>query len=189
MDRKNVLVIFGRDQKLTGDIFRFLHKIGLRPVKPQDSFSGDVLDPHKALQAAINTSCAIVILLTGEDEAQRRYILNDDSEDQAKLQHRWYIIDDDGDEEWWPSPQPRLNVLFGAGVAFATRPRNTILVKRGHLKPCSYFAGRRCVELGDTLERRYAFIEMLRSVGCAVDLSSNEWIDVGDFSDPDSQDK
>jgi hypothetical protein len=41
------------------------------------------------------------------------------------------------------------------------------------------------VELGDPLEQRYAFIEMLRSVGCAVDLSSNEWIDVGDFSDPE----
>ncbi len=186
MERKNVLVISGKDQKLTGDIFRFLHKIGLHPVEPQDRFPGGVSDPHEALQAAINATCAIVILLTGDDEAKRRYILNDDGEDEAKLQHRWYILDDDGEKELYPSPQTRLNVLFGAGVAFATRPDNTILVKRGHLRPCSYFADRRCVELGDTLERRYAFIEMLRSVGCVVDLSSNEWIDVGDFSDPDS---
>ena len=188
MDRKNVLVISGKDQKLTKDIHRFLRKIGLEPLEPQNRFLEGILDPHEVLQAAINAACAIVIVLAADDEAQRRYILNDDREDEIKLQHRWYIFDDDREEDQYPSCQPRLSVLFAAGVAFATRPDNTFLLKRGHLRPCSHFVGRRCVELGDTDEQRSAFIEMLRSVGCEIDLSSNKWVDVGDFSDPDIKD-
>ena len=174
MNRKNVLIISGKDQKLTGDIRHFLRTIGLRPVEPQGRFPRGVSDPHEALQTAINASCAIVVVLTGEDE--------------ARLLQQWYISDDDKEYELKSYPQPRLNVLFGAGFAFAKRPsRNkTILVKRGRIRLCRYFEGHRfLVELDDSFEQRYSFIKMLRGVGCAVDLSSNEWLDVGDFSDPE----
>ncbi len=174
MDRKKVLVIYGKDQKLTGDIFRFLHKIGLRPVELHNHSQRGASNPHEVLQAAINAACAILILLTGDDE--------------AKLKHRWYIPNDDGEDELYPSPQPRLNVLFEAGVAFATRPNNTILIKRGRVRLCSHLADRRCVELDDTYEQRFALIKMLQSVGCTIDLSSHEWVDIGDFSDPDIKD-
>jgi Predicted nucleotide-binding protein containing TIR-like domain len=173
VNSKNVLIISGKGQKLTGDIRHFLRSIGLRPIEPQGSFPGGVSDLHEALQAAIYDSCAIVIVLAGEDEAM--------------LQRRWYIPDDDMEEVLKSSPQPRLNVLFGAGVALATRPDQTILVKRGCVRLCRYFEGHRSVELGDDRKQRYAFIEKLSSVGCAVDLSSYMWIDVGDFSDPDSK--
>jgi Predicted nucleotide-binding protein containing TIR-like domain len=172
MDRKKVLVIYGKDQKLTGDIRHFLRKIGLHPVELPDQFPRGVPDPHKVLQTAIKAACAIVVVLTGDDE--------------ARLQERWYIPDEDEEDERRPFPQPRLSVLFGAGIALATRPKKTILVKRGSVRLCRYFEGCRLVELGDPLEQRRAFIETLCGVGCAVDLSSNEWIDVGDFSDPDS---
>lgn len=169
MNRKNVLLISGKDQKLTGDMRHFLRKIGLRPFEPQGQFPGGVSDPYKALQRAINAACAVVVVLTGDDE--------------ARLQQQWYILDDDKEDELKPFPQPRLNVLFGAGIAFARCPNKTILVKRGRVRLCRYFEDRRLVELGDQFEQRYSFIEMLRCVGCAVDLSSNEWIDVGNFSD------
>lgn len=184
MERKDVLVISGKDQKLTGDIFHFLRKIGLDPVKPKDYSSQATSNPYQTLLKDIKAAFAIVILLTGDDETKRLYILNNDEEDDVRLRHRWYVIDDDGEEELCSPPQPHIDVLFASGVAFAKRPKHTILVKRGHLNLCSYFKGR-CLELGDTYERRYAFIEMLRSVGYAIDLPGNEWIDVGDFSDPD----
>lgn len=172
MNRKNVLIISGKDQKLTGDIRHFLRTIGLRPIEPQGRFPGGVLDPHKALQTAINNACAIVIILSGDDE--------------ARLRQQCYILDDDKEDDLGSYPQPRLNVLFGAGFAFAKRPKKTILLQRGYVRLCRYFEGHRLVELGDSLEQRCALIDMLSSVGCAVDLSSNEWIDVGDFSDPES---
>ena len=56
----------------------------------------------------------------------------------------------------------------------------------GKLRLCSDLAGRNnFIELNDSYEKRRELIEMLRSVGCIVDLSNRAWVDTGDFSDPD----
>ena len=186
MDRKNVLIISGKDQKLTGDIHYFLRKIGLHPVDSQEYFQGGASDPYKALRATINEACAIVIVLTGDDETRlrQRWCYRGKREKEL-LQQRFYVPDDNEEDELELSPQPCLNVLFESGVAFATHPKKTILVKRRSLKISSFFADRPCVELGDIYNPRRKLIDILQCFGCAVDLSSNEWLNVGDFSDPE----
>ena len=172
MDRKNVLIISGKDQKLTGDIHHFLRTIGLYPVDLESKLPGGISDPYKALQTAIYAACAIVVILTGDDE--------------ARLQQQWYICDDDNEDELKSYPQPRLNVLFAAGFAFAKRPKKILVVKRGRIRLCRYFEGPCLVDLDDTYDKRNTFIQMLRGVGCEVDDSRKKWVDVGDFSDPES---
>ncbi len=163
-----------------------MRKIGLRPVDSQNLFLGGASDPYQALRATINATCAILIVLTGDDEARLRqrwcYLGN---REQELLRQRFYAPDDNEEDELCLSPQPCLNVLFESGVALATRPKKTILVKRRSLKISSIFADRPCVELGDIYNPRRILIDILQRFGCAVDLSSNEWLNVGDFSDPE----
>lgn len=167
MDRKKVLVISGKNEKTKGAMFRFLRKIGLHPFELKNRARRSSY-PYEGIQAVFKDACAVLVLLTGDDEAKlrERYDPKKDSEDERLLY-----------------PQLRANVLFEAGMAFAQRPNNTILVKLGNLRLCSDLRGRSCIELNNTREKRCELITTLRSVGCIIDLSNNDWVDAGDFSE------
>ncbi len=177
MDRKKVLVIYGKNERKRGAIFAFLRTIGLHPFELRNQpikRRRGVSYNNEQLQAALKDAHAVLVLLTGDDE--------------AKLRDCWHISENDWEHEKTLYPQPRLNVLFEAGTALAKRPYNTILVQLGKLRLCSDLAGRNpFIELNDTREKRRELIEMLRSAGCSVDLSNRDWVDTGDFSDPDSR--
>ena len=172
MDRKKVLVIYGKNARIKGEIFAFLQKIGLYPFELKNqtkSISRGSSYPGEGLQAVFKDACAVLVLLTGDDE--------------AKPKDQRYVSENDREDEERPYSQPRLNVLFEAGMAFAKRPNNTILVKLGNLRICSDLSDRRFIELNN--EQRYELIKMLCSIGCTVDLSKHEWADTGDFDEPD----
>jgi predicted nucleotide-binding protein len=168
-DSKKVFVIHGRNEKLRHSMFDFLTALGLDPLewnalikatKKGSPYIGEIID--KALEEAQ----AILVLLTGDDE--------------AKLRQK-FIRDDDADYEKQLTPQARPNVLFEAGMAFGRRADRTILVQVGKLRPWSDVGGRHITRLDNTNEKRQELADKLKTAGCDVDTSNQDWKKVGDF--------
>jgi hypothetical protein len=78
--------------------------------------------------------------------------------------------------------QARPNVLFEAGMAFATHPERTALVVLGDQEIPSDLAGRHYVRLGSVAALR-DLAQRLHDAGCPVDLTGNDWLDVSRFPD------
>lgn len=170
IDHKKVFVVYGRNDVARREMFAFLRSVGLSPIEWNQAvaltgtgspFIGDVLN------AAFSIAQAVVVLLTGDDEARLR------SEYQAG---------DDPDFENILTPQARPNVLFEAGMAFGIQPNRTILVELGRLRPFSDVSGRHTVRLSNKTEKRMELVQKLKNVGCEVDLSGNDWVNTGDFN-------
>lgn len=168
-DSKKVFVIHGRNEKLRHSMFDFLKALGLDPLewnalikatKKGSPYIGEIID--KALEEAQ----AILVLLTGDDEAKLR---------------EEFIRDDDADYEKQLTPQARPNVLFEAGMAFGRRAERTILVQVRKLRPWSDVGGRHITRLDNTREKRQELADKLKSTGCDVDTSDQNWKKVGDF--------
>jgi hypothetical protein len=140
-----------------------LRSIGLEPIEWTEAiryvgegspFIGTILDK------GIDSAQAIVALFTGDDA--------------GRIGTRW------GVEEL--TPQPRLNVIFEAGMAFGRYPDRTILVTLGKTRPFSDIAGRHVIELTDRPEKRHDLASRLKNLGCAVDTDSkSDWHTEGAF--------
>jgi predicted nucleotide-binding protein len=168
-DSKKVFVIHGRNEKLTRSMFDFLRALGLNPIEwntlikateKGSPYIGEIID--KALEQAH----AILVLLTGDDEAKLR---------------QEFVRNDDPDYEKQLTPQARPNVLFEAGMAFGARADRTILVQVGKLRPWSDVGGRHITRLDNTNEKRQELADKLKTAGCDVDTSNQSWRKLGDF--------
>ena len=168
-DPKKVFVVHGRNDVARREMFAFLWSIGLSPVEWNQAiestgeaspFIGDVLN------AAFSIAQAVVVLLTGDDEARLR------SE---------YQDEDDSDYEKNLTPQARQNVLFEAGMAFGLQPNRTVLVELGKVRPFSDVSGRHVVRLNNKTEKRLELAQKLKNAGCGVDLSGDAWVNTGNF--------
>ena len=171
-DPKKVWVVHGRNLKARDAMFRFLESLGLEPIdwgealaqtgKGSPSISEVIKGPFKTAQA-------YVILFTGDDE--------------VRLDQRLWGDDDEGDEEG-PAPQARPNVIFEAGMAFATDSARTIFVRLGKVSLFSDVSGHYIVGISNDVKRRTELATLLKSVGCAVDIENRiSWHDAGDFDD------
>jgi predicted nucleotide-binding protein len=169
-DSSRVFVVHGRDESLRRALFDFLRAIGLKPIEWSQAvdmssspspYIGDILD------SALRQAQAVIVLLTGDDEGRLReeHIRPDDPEYEREL-----------------IPQPRLNVLFEAGLALGRYPQRTILVQAGRFKPFSDIAGRYTLRLRNTPQARQELAQRLKRAGCPVDLSGQDWQDAGFFS-------
>jgi predicted nucleotide-binding protein len=120
------------------------------------------------LDAAFREAQAIVVLLTGDDMARLG---------------KAFVTKDDPVYETEPTPQPRPNVLFEAGMAFGRHPDRTILVSLGSTRPFSDIAGRHTLHLVNTEESKRAFLSMLKIAGCDVDenMDRSVLLGKGDF--------
>jgi len=167
-----VFVVHGRNSQARDSMFAFLRSLGLTPLEWSHAtkltgkgspYIGEVLD------RAFEYARAVVVLLTGDDEARLR------SE---------FLNEHDDDTERQLTAQARPNVLFEAGMAFGRNPDLTILVQLGHKRAFSDIAGRHVVRLDNTSERRNELAERLRAAGCNVDTSGSDWLKVADFNLP-----
>jgi hypothetical protein len=118
------------------------------------------------LDVAFSEAAAVVVLLTGDDEAKLRDHL---------------ILPDDQDYERFLTSQPRQNVLLEAGLAFGRHPERTVLVQVGDIRPISDLAGRYIVRLDNSMGKRQILADRLRVAGCAVDTTGTDWHSAGDF--------
>jgi len=169
-DPRKVFVVYGRNQAARGAMFSFLRSLGLAPLEweqaVRQTHSGA---PHlgEILSRALDEVQAVVVLLTGDDEARLRPHL---------------VQEDDPEFERDLGPQPRPNVLFESGMAFATHRQRTILVQIGEIRPFSDIAGRHVIRFDGSAQDRRALASRLQTVGCAVDLSGKDWLASGDFA-------
>lgn len=170
VDRRAVVVVYGRDEAARVAMFEFLRSLDLRPIEWSQAvkqtgkgspYIGEVLD------AAFAMAQAVVVLLTPDDEAR----LRDE-----------YIKDRDEPYERQLTPQARPNVLFEAGLAMGRHPTRTVLVEYGAMRPFSDVAGIHTVRINNSSEKRQELAQRLQTAGCQVDMSGTDWHRTGNFS-------
>jgi predicted nucleotide-binding protein len=157
------MLVHGQDAAAVRAMFDWLRSIGLRPsewsqlVKTSGTaspFIGDVL-----IQAFRHAQ-AVVVLFTPDEHARLRSELSDES---------WRL-------------QSRPNVLFEAGMAFASHPERTVLAVLGDQELPSDLAGRHYVRIGSAQTLRDLGLR-LEAAGCPADLTGTDWLDDTRFPD------
>ncbi len=166
----SVMVVYGRDARVSEALFTFLRTIGLEPIewsqarkktgKPSP-YTGEIVD------AAFSIAAAVVVLLTPDDEAYLK-------------KEFWDPTDEPFEKE--PRGQARPNVLFEAGRAFGSHPEATVIVQLGNVRPFSDTVGKHVIRLNQGPECRKELASRLEDAGCAVNLSGAHWLTAGDFS-------
>jgi predicted nucleotide-binding protein len=169
VDRSRVFVVHGRDEELRKSMFDFLRSIGLDPIEWSQAiqmtgkaspFIGEILD------SAFQNAQAVVVLLTGDDEARL---------------HPKFHEQETSDDEKILTPQARPNVLFEAGLAMGTYAERTVLVEIGTLRPFSDIAGRHVVRLDNSAKKRQDLVQRLRTAGCSINTNGTDWLETGNF--------
>lgn len=168
----SVFVVHGRDHLARSATFDFLRAIGVKPIEWNSALAmSRKAAPYigEVLNTAFSKARAIVVLMTPDDLAQLRPDL---------------LSDSDKPYERTPTGQARPNVLFEAGMAFATHADRTVMVQLGSVREFSDVAGRHVVHMTNEYEKRQELATKLRNAGCEVDLTGSDWVRVGDFTDP-----
>ena len=164
-----VFVIHGRDERLRQAMFAFLRCVGLQPIEWVEAvaltgksapYVGEILD------VAFASAQAIVVMITGDDEARLKKELHQ----QAEPPHETEL-----------TPQARPNVLFEAGMAMARDPERTVLVEFGRLRPFSDIGGRHTIKMDGSTEKRQELAMRLQRAGCGVKTTGTDWHRVGDL--------
>lgn len=170
-----VFVVHGRDITARDAVFEFLRSIGIKPIewtaaialsKKAAPYVGDILS------AVFAKARAVVVLLTPDDLVQLRPDL---------------LLENDKPYERVLTGQARPNVLFEAGMAFATHPDRTVICQLGNVREFSDVAGRHVVHMSNEYPRRQEFATKLRNAGCDVDTNGTDWVTAGDFIDPQAR--
>lgn len=171
----SVFVVHGRDVEARTSIYAFLRAIGVKPIewtsaialsKKASPYIGEILD------SVFARARAVIVLMTPDDLAQLR-------PDLLSLTDKPY--------ERVLTGQARPNVLFEAGMAFATHADRTVLVQVGNIREFSDVAGRHVVNLTNDFSRRQELAIKLTNAGCDVDTTGTDWVEAGDFTDPQAR--
>jgi len=169
IDQAKVFVVHGRNTRLLEALSSFLTSIGLTPIEWNQAIAttnkgspniGEILD------AAFNQAQAVVVLLTGDD--------------QARLSSR-FLQANDPPYERQLTPQSRPNVLFESGMAIGRYPERTVLVQIGEHRPFSDIAGTHITHMDNTPHKRQELATKLANAGCKVNTSGTRWFNAGDF--------
>ncbi len=170
IDKRNVFVIHGRNRKIKDGMFNFLRSLDLNPLEWSElvAQTGEG-SPHisRVIHQGIRNVGAVIALLTPDDVA---------------FLDPTFWKDKDKDWEKQPSPQARANVLFEMGIAFALHENHTIIVQVGELRPFTDISGMHVVFFDGSSEARNELKTRLRTVGCPVKDSGQDWLNAGDFS-------
>ena len=150
----------------------FLEALGLNPIGWPQAVKGSgrpVVHISDILTSAFTSAQAILVLLTGDDE--------------GRLRER-FQRPGDPTYETEETPQPRLNVVFEAGMAIGRDPKRTVLVQLGKkMRPFSDISGIHVLRFTGTAEDREMLRTKLEQAGCAI-RARRDWLKAGDFSRP-----
>jgi predicted nucleotide-binding protein len=164
--KRNVFVVYGRDERLRTDLFSLLRAFGLNPIEFEEmaQFTGST-SPHlwEILQAGFKHSQACVVLLSPDELVELRPGLRKPTEPRLV------------------ELQPRQNVLIEAGMALALHPTRTILVRVGNVRPISDLDGKHYVSLDGSADSRNKLRNKLTLAECDVKTHNGDWLKVGDF--------
>jgi Predicted nucleotide-binding protein containing TIR-like domain len=156
-------LVYGRNLGARRELTELLQQLGLAVLDWEGAVAlTGKASPHarEVLEAALSNVGAVVVLLSGDEEARLRpeFCTPDDAETEGRL-----------------NAQSRPNVIFEAGLAFGLFPTRTVVVQLGRLRALSDIAGIQYVPLDESPESRRALANRLRTAGCAVveNASSN----------------
>jgi Predicted nucleotide-binding protein containing TIR-like domain len=167
-DPRRVFVVHGRDTKTRDSLFNLLRAFGLRPIEWTEAVrkTGNTMPSIlEVLRSGLEMPQAVVVLLTADDRGILR---------------RQFRTPNDPDYEGRLFGQPRLNVVFEAGLACALFPRSTILVERGPLRPFTDIGGIDSVRIRSRLSWKSELRRRLETAGCEVD-DNDAWLAVEGF--------
>jgi hypothetical protein len=177
VDPRRVMVVYGRDSGARRAMFDFLRALGLEPAEwPKLVAETEKAAPYigEILEQAFERAAAVVVLFTPDDEAK----LRDD-----------LVADGDPGYERELTPQARPNVIFEAGMAFGIHPDRTVLVESGQLRPFSDVFGRHAVRLDGSAGPLRDIANRLKTAGCQVDDTGEDWADPTRFTFPERSGK
>jgi predicted nucleotide-binding protein len=170
VDRRKVFLVHGRNKAAHDAMVALLKSLDLDPVDFDSAKRAMRKSPFSisdVLDYAFSNAWAVMVLITGDDVGRLRDC-------------HWREKESNNEKDY--QAQPRLNVVFEAGLAFARNPERTILVQIGDAKDFSDLAGQYIHHFQGTEENRNDLKLCLSNIGCAVRDSSLEWLRAGDFS-------
>lgn len=169
---RRIFLVHGRNLRARQAMVDLLNALDLRVITWEEAvsqtgfgtpYTGDVI------AAGMGISDAVVVLLTPDDLGK----LKED-----------FVTADDRAQERDLTGQPRMNVIFEAGMAMARDRSKTVLVEIGKIRPMTDTEGLNVVRLGSGEARaRHQLAVRLRNVGLKVDMEGGAYLTAGDFGD------
>lgn len=169
-DPRSVFVVHGRDHEARDALHSLLRALDLKVVSWRQAatwagggapYTGDIV------QAGMKRAQGVVVLLTPDDIGHLR---------------PEFVADRDGRDEREPTGQPRMNVLFEAGMAMALGRNRVVIVEVGAVRRMTDIDGVNVVRLDGSLETRKDLAARLRNAGLAVDTDDDAWRTAGTFT-------
>lgn len=165
-----VFVVHGRNERARKGLFEFLRAIGLDPIEWSQALAmTGAGSPYigRVLDGALAAAQAIVVLQTPDDVAYLHPSLAEHDDPACQ-----------------PMMQARPNVLFEAGMAIGRAEERTVIVELGTVRSFSDIHGRHVVRMGDGMGARQELANRLKTVGCDVNMSGQDWHSAGDLTPP-----
>jgi predicted nucleotide-binding protein len=174
---RTVMVVYGRDSATKQAMFDFLESLDLKPMSwTQGIRETKIGNPtvRDIVDALFAKAVAVVVLLTPDDE--------------ARLKPRFHKKNDPTHEKKLTG-QARPNVLFEAGMAMSSHPKQTVIVQLGELRPFTDIGAIHITHLDNSVETRRELATKLNGAGCQVDMDSDKWRTAGNFEEGDDTDE
>lgn len=165
---KKIWVVHGQHDKAVKAVFNWLRRVGLEPLewnqteRLTESGSPGTLD---VIEKGFEHAQAFLILFTDDEKVELRPEL---------------VKDGEGNQAGF---QPRPNVLFEGGMAYAIDRKRTVFVEIGDIRRFSDLAGINAVRLGTKpiVQMLNKLIGRLENAGCSVNKDGDHWMDLDDF--------
>jgi predicted nucleotide-binding protein len=168
MDKETVFLVHGRNREAHDAMFAFLCALGLKP-KDFDTARVEICKGSPSIPEVLKWGFAnawcVLVLITGDD--------------QGRLHEPFWSEHEDSREKEYLS-QPRLNVVFEAGMALSLKEDRTILVRIGETRSFSDIAGRYVHPFNGTKGDRIILKDVLRGIECDIE-EGIDWLSAGDF--------
>ncbi len=168
--RRNVFVVYGRDDPARRAVFEFLRSLGLRPLEWEELVRATgKMAPFlsETVRKGLELAAAAVVLLTPEDVVHLHPDLYGPDEATAETSN---------------TMQARPNVLLELGMALAAKPEGTLVLIVGEHRPVTDLGGMSYVRLTGDPECRSRIADRLKMVGCLVNAVGTDWLKTGDFA-------
>ena len=171
---RTIFIIHGRNSVLTESLRSFLRAINLKPMEFSTAIEETITHENKGgnpnigsiLNHVFGKAEVLIVLLSPDDEVQLTEELWTTREKVSEKKKQF---------------QARPNVIFEAGMAYASRPEKTIFVTVGKVKEFSDIAGKHMMHLDNSSKSRRQLAKRLEKMGCAVELDGEDWEKAGTF--------
>ena len=168
--KRNVFVVYGRDDAARRAVFDLLRALDLRPLEWEALVHGTGQAApflSEAVRKGLDLAPAVVVLMTPEDVVHLHPELHEPDETEAETCARM---------------QARPNVLLELGMALAAKPGGTLVLLIGEHRPVTDLGGLNFIRITDTPHCRRKIAGRLKQAGCLVDDSGSDWLTAGNFA-------